>query len=46
LGVVLTIPSRKKFLVTKPQIKEHVRRPRFLRNCKATEEEEEEEEGR
>jgi hypothetical protein len=37
---VFTTPPRKKFLVTKP----HIRQLSFFKNCRATEEEEEEEE--
>jgi len=40
LGVVLTIPHLKKFLVTKPYIKSKNRLPRFFKNCRAEEEEE------
>jgi hypothetical protein len=39
---VLTTPPRKKLLVRKPYKKTYVRRSRFFKNCRATEEEEEE----
>jgi len=46
--VVLIIPPRKKFLVTKPHINEYrteryVKRQKFFKNCRTTEKEEEEE---
>jgi len=45
LGVALTTPLRKTFLVTKPQRKSKmIMWPKFFKNCKAEEGEEEEEE--
>jgi hypothetical protein len=46
VGRVATTPCRKKFLVTKPHIKEcrgYVRRSRFFKNCRGREEEKQEE---
>jgi hypothetical protein len=41
LDVVLTTPPPKTFLVTKPHVR-YVRRQKFFKNCRDTEEEEEE----